>query len=421
MPDEYEMLAGATLCEAIYVAAGLDNENVYVQSLKEEGLTNVLILKANTPDDVQSWVKQEHNQYHHGGGTNFLELYEKVSDVETAWECERKRKGITRAGCPAKGPHTYAKVYEQFLMDKFGNYYSNWDHYDNIKSFMHDMSNHGLYADYKRFVETKVDFLSGVANASQVARINNQIIKLLILPFQDVDIALIKICITEALRFVIPVEAGFEESMLYFCILAKHSDTNAIIKRFGLMKTPMGESKIYVTTDKGNKRKIQEVEDDDDDGDEPKAKSKAKAKGKGRAKAKAQAVGSMLTEEVMDKMTGEREKLFLDDLLSAITAPLSQLPREHWVWSAVSRCIRLGLWFMLDETITLNGKMVDKWSRLRTLLTKEIVMAHSATLSRATGIQVDDNATSDDVATQILNLIGGAPAAPILKTDKVDT
>ena len=72
MPDEYDMLAGATLCEAIYVAASLDNQNVYVQSLKEEGLTNVLILKASTPDDVQSWVKQEHNQYHHGGGTNFF-------------------------------------------------------------------------------------------------------------------------------------------------------------------------------------------------------------------------------------------------------------------------------------------------------------------------------------------------------------
>ena len=49
--------------------------------------------------------------------------------------------------------------------------------------------------------------------------------------------------------------------------------------------------------------------------------------------------------------------------------------------------------------------------KVRPALARDIVKAHSGIWSSATGVQVDANATSDDAATTILDVLGGASAS----------
>ena len=106
--------------------------------------------------------------------------------------------------------------------------------------------------------------------------------------FKAVDSDLNNICITEALRFVAPIDSIVPEAETYFCILTRHTDTKEILKRFSLLKTPMGDSKIYEVpiANKSSKRKIQEVEDKLGDmvtGEKPgKGKEKPRVRAKGR-------------------------------------------------------------------------------------------------------------------------------------------
>ena len=86
----YEILAGATLCEAVYCAYEMQPENEFVLQAIEEGLRGAIILSKHTPPDVQIWVKQEHNRYHEGSKFNIVEMYDEIISIESAWANYKK-------------------------------------------------------------------------------------------------------------------------------------------------------------------------------------------------------------------------------------------------------------------------------------------------------------------------------------------
>eukprot|EP00974_Lingulodinium_polyedra_P084415 8172604-Lingulodinium_polyedra.AAC.1 len=120
------MLGGASLCEACEVAAEMDSSNEFVQDVLESGLSNVIVLMAGTPPDVQRWIKTEHNNYHSGSDTNIVEMYTHVEAAEEAWKQHKKTAGITVASCPKTGDFRYEKLYERFVLQHYP-FYKRWD------------------------------------------------------------------------------------------------------------------------------------------------------------------------------------------------------------------------------------------------------------------------------------------------------
>lgn len=121
----YEMLGGASLCEAIEVAADMHSSNDFVRDVAECGLSNVIVLMAGTPPDVQRWIKTEHNNYHSGSDTNIVEMYMYVAAAEEGWKNHKKVEGITVASCPKTGDFRYEKLYERFVLQHYP-FYKRW-------------------------------------------------------------------------------------------------------------------------------------------------------------------------------------------------------------------------------------------------------------------------------------------------------
>ena len=104
--------------------------------------------------------------------------------------------------------------------------------------------------------------------------------------------------------------------------------------------------------------------------------SPACASGKGKPKARSakfEAPAGQLDKKIMD---GSRDKLFLDDLVAAVTSPLQELAEHQVNTDAVMNCIKQGLRFCFETTLFINGKHLHAWSLVRKELRTEIVKAH---------------------------------------------
>jgi len=62
-----------------------------------------------------------------------------------------KEKGITVHGCPTVGPHTYAKLYERFVLQN-NPIWSSWNMYDMCKASKNIMTSKGIYQALVAFV-----------------------------------------------------------------------------------------------------------------------------------------------------------------------------------------------------------------------------------------------------------------------------
>ena len=71
----YYLMSYATLTEAMYIAFAREPGNDNIVGSIRDGLENCIVLSADTPADVLSWLKVTHNAFHHGASTNPIELY----------------------------------------------------------------------------------------------------------------------------------------------------------------------------------------------------------------------------------------------------------------------------------------------------------------------------------------------------------
>ena len=174
MPNCYHMLAAASLCEALYVAAEADPANVYVVAAVDRGLQNCRVLKHNTPVDVQTWVKDKHNAFHIGARQSFVELIDSTGRVEAAWAAFRKQQNITVDSCPKKGPHRYEAQYMNFVAEKFPEF-DNWDTYRFCKQFRNRMMSLKIYDAWMEAMESTCDFLSGTLDTKRMCKMSYDI------------------------------------------------------------------------------------------------------------------------------------------------------------------------------------------------------------------------------------------------------
>ena len=80
------------------VAAAIDSDNEFVKDLIESGVDNIIVLSRHVPAEVQYYIKTEHNLWHSGSETTFIEVYDRVEDAEIQWKAERDEKKITSRG-----------------------------------------------------------------------------------------------------------------------------------------------------------------------------------------------------------------------------------------------------------------------------------------------------------------------------------
>ena len=85
------------------MAAITDPENVHVLEIMECGLEGCIVILERTPSDVQSWIKNVHNEYHAGAKVNQIECYLFVPPTEAAWKSHKMAERISVRGCPKSG------------------------------------------------------------------------------------------------------------------------------------------------------------------------------------------------------------------------------------------------------------------------------------------------------------------------------
>ena len=95
------------------------------------------------------WVKHEANQFHKGSELTIIEIYDGVPTAQSGWQLYRDVKRIKKRMCPSRGPHTYDKQYEQYIIDSYSDLFPKWFIYDNAKSDYNSLDGRSFYVPYK--------------------------------------------------------------------------------------------------------------------------------------------------------------------------------------------------------------------------------------------------------------------------------
>ena len=105
--DEFDIIGGGTLIDAIYKAIAEHEDNPNCQDLLRNGLENNLILSSTCDEGVLTWVKNVHNRFHGGQDSTLAECYREVPNSQKAWAAHKIAEGITVSSCPKTGPFRY--------------------------------------------------------------------------------------------------------------------------------------------------------------------------------------------------------------------------------------------------------------------------------------------------------------------------
>lgn len=108
-------------------------------------------------DDL-NFLKKMHNRFHGGQGTTLAEVYRAVQEAIRGWHAKQDRDGITVNSCPRVGPFTYAKRYENFVMENFKDFFASWEEFDNAKSVYMQLEADGMLKEWLALLESRCEF-----------------------------------------------------------------------------------------------------------------------------------------------------------------------------------------------------------------------------------------------------------------------
>ena len=119
---------------------------------------------------------------------------------------------------------------------------------------------------------------------------------------------------------------------------------------------------------------------------------RTKTNGRGKKGDKADAAPSpaltapIISEVLDDNATATRKKVWLDDVLCAITNVLDAVGKHKSAegdWRAIpaslksfQRSVRVALMFCFEESVTINGKALKNWSQVRKEIKSDLVKTH---------------------------------------------
>ncbi|CAK0895701.1 unnamed protein product, partial [Prorocentrum cordatum] len=400
-----EIIGGGTLVDSIFVAKSMQPENPHVVRALATGIPNCIEFDSRTPDDVITWVKNEHNNWHSGSKYSCLEMYNELETIEAAWKEHKTKHNITVHGCPSSGDLRYSKLFEKFVLENFEGVFEDGAHLTNARSFANAMKEMGIWEWYKDLLGERCDFLRpGLSN--QVVAFNNyNVLNLLRTRFSDtIDEGFLTDIIKECVRFMVPLadvgsansgsggngRPGAEEWLF----------DKMQMKLIRLLICPMGGSVLY----KDDKQeKLRQKRAAKESRKEPKKVAKKDKKDNVRQQQKPKLT---VDEEVMSLETMGRDKLFLDDLAAVITAPLKDLEADDINRAEIALVIRDGLRFCFKGEIWIAGETKVAWSHVRKALRGDIIRIHATPLMKLPGLAGDlENASSEEITSSLLHLL----------------
>ena len=244
----FGMLAAASRCEAVYLAASMQPDNDFVTQAIEEGYPNVIVLRKDAPVDVLKWIKNCHNNYHIGSQTSFFELFMYVKEVECGWGQHKKERTITEASCPRSGNFRYEKLYEGYVLQTHKGMYKHWKHFVDSKAFVRKMVGLELWEEYRSHVETHCNFFSRSCDPATIAKVSNIIVTALYPSCDACPEPIVKFVIMELLRYTVPLEDTHPEFKFY----ANGLDASSYVSagdQINWFKAPMGGNTAYKKLD----------------------------------------------------------------------------------------------------------------------------------------------------------------------------
>ena len=112
--EHYKLLTYGHRTEAIYRAAARFPNNDQIQATIESGLVNSIVLHANTPRDIRTWIKRFANSFNmQGVVTTFAEFLDDVEEANASWLAHTKKQNIKAAQC-GRGQFSWRSIMEAF-------------------------------------------------------------------------------------------------------------------------------------------------------------------------------------------------------------------------------------------------------------------------------------------------------------------
>ena len=239
--------------------------------------------------------------------------------------------------------------------------------FDAFKSGYHKLQNLKIWSQYQDLLQTKCEFLQKSFNPELAAQLNNQVMNT-VLSFQDaIELDTLTLVMFEALQFTVPLES--DQSDLPKWILR---DNDAQMQ-VNWLKAPMDGSVVYKAGRVGARGVAKKRTADP---------SKARPKKVAKGMAACRTVPDEQLELAVETDAATRSKMWLDDLVSAVTHPLSHLPVDALQKQSICKAFRSGLEFCFTGKVTLGGQDLRAWSKVRKALQTDLVRTFHAPSGR---------------------------------------
>ena len=263
---------------------------------------------------------------------------------------------------PLPRKHRHEKLYSDHALRKYRGTYKSWDHYQSCKAAynksvgMPPNSGVNCYSEFKSWAEANCNFTDQVAAPQALSEIHNAALTVACW-FQVNGLEpqwLLKEVALTLLKYGTPLPDDVEENVRFRSVLSL-SNCSKSKRQLNMLKCPMGGSVVYTKTTNNKKRKSM---GGDEAADENAAEEKVDDAKKKRASKGSKTPKAPKFEEKLEikAHSGERDKLFLDDLFTCILAPLQPLRLDQWNKRAIATIMSDGLKFALAGEISLNGK-----------------------------------------------------------------
>ncbi|CAK0872892.1 unnamed protein product [Prorocentrum cordatum] len=429
------MISYGTLTRAVYNAHERAPGNPFVKRSIERGLQNVTVFDARLPDDVLTWLRDWHNEWHGGSRFTLIQCWQLISQMDSDFDAL------------STSEHRYEKIWD-YITDTYKSVSDRKIRSEN--EFIRGRTMINLLKQLKIMTITE-EFLGTHCKFTEcnnsVANINLHALSQCIFSAEsrsEVDIDVLVQVWKDALPFCLPMEAMPGRKTVYLF-------DKVMIERIKWILSPMAGSaamkKCRKEIEERKKLEAQALAEmakesaesldpgDRDGGDAaapiegvvpaaPAAKGRAKAKSKAKAKARqrgarAAPVKKRKVDEtpvVVDFDDEANHAFWLTDMLTGICAAIDnypELPKSERV-QIVAMLSPLALEFLWCGKVTIGAVVYSKWLDLRTKLASLAVNAAEtrSTTAIASGRTGADVTTLSDVLLAALS-DGGDPSAAL--------
>ena len=153
----------------IYMAASLQPCKKYVTHIKTRGIPSILVLREDTPLNVRTWIKTEHNELHSGNASTLVEDFDIQTDAQADWTARRLSETLTKDSMPKAGAASYDWVIRSHIRINFKKPFANWDYLQNIQSWKDKVNIWKCSGKVRQYIENSGDILNIHSKNSVIA------------------------------------------------------------------------------------------------------------------------------------------------------------------------------------------------------------------------------------------------------------